>query len=108
MSEVVLTGIGRSETKPTLKDWAKKTFTFGGAEEAWRKTHTKEIEEMTKINASLSEDDRVKAMEKLDKSIKNSTKLRVVGNYGALAVVSSAIAFGGVKLIQHFLIPIDR
>lgn len=78
--QVVFTGEGRP-VKPTLKDWAKKTFTAEGNEVAWRQKHAKELEEMKAINAALPPEDRAKAMEKLDQRIKSSAKLRVVGNY---------------------------
>ncbi len=96
---VVFTGMSKAPEKRTLVAWGKeklrKSFTFKGAEEVWREKHAKEIQEMIAINSSLSDEDRGKAMEKLEKDIAVAAKVKVVGNYGAAALVTGAITYGG-------------
>gem|GEM_PF-3890727 len=98
--QVVFTGEGRPQKK-TLKEWAKKTFTFSGNEEAWRVSHEKELEMMRAINESLPEEKRGEAMKKIEAHVKSSAKLRVIGNYGATIVATAAVVGEGL-LIGNF------
>lgn len=86
--------------KPTLKDWAKKTFTFQGNEAAWRQKHQKDLELMRTINEALPPEKRGEVMEKIEKHIKSSAKLRVVGNYTALTAITAAVV-GETLLIAN-------
>lgn len=96
----MFTGMAKAPEKRTLVAWGKeklrKSFTFKGAEEVWREKHAKEIQEMIAINSSLSDEDRGKAMEKLEKDIATAAKIKVVGNYGAAALVTGTITYGGL------------
>lgn len=88
---------GKPEKK-TLKDWAKKIFTFEGNEAAWRQKNAKEIEEIKTINNSLSLEDRAKALEKMEKNIKISAKLRVVGNYVGSVLAPVLLGYAGFRI----------
>jgi len=102
---VVFTGMAKAPEKRTFMTWGKeklkKTFTFAGVEDEWRKKHAKEIQELTTINASLSDENRAKAMEKLKKDIKRAVVVKVAGNYGAAALVTTA-AVGEGLLIGNY------
>jgi hypothetical protein len=102
MTETMMIGVGKPVERPSLKTWAKDkirtSFTFAGAEEKWREKHAKEIQELQTINASLSDEDRVKAAEKLEKSIKTAAKVKVVGNYGAAVLVTTAVVGEGLLI----------
>lgn len=95
----MFTGMAKPPEKRTLVEWGKEklkqSFTFSGAEDVWREKHAKEIQELNAINESLSPEDRAKAMEKLDKDIAVAAKVKVMGNYGAAALVTGTITYGG-------------
>lgn len=99
---VVFTGMAKAPEKRTLvtlgKEKLRTSFTPAGVEEVWRKKHAKEIQELTTINASLSDEDRAKAMEKLEKDIKRAVVVKVAGNYGAAALVTTAVVGEGLLI----------
>jgi len=103
MAGVVFTGVGRPEGKPSLKSWATKMFTFEGNEKAWRDSHTKDIAEMTAINASLSPEQREQVMEKLDKAISRVAKVKVIRNYGVVALVTALFGGSAVALARKIM-----
>lgn len=98
----MFTGMAKPPEKKKIVTWGKeklkKSFTVSGAEEVWREKHAKEIQELTAINASLSDEDRAKAMEKLEKDIKRTAVVKVAGNYGAAALVTTALIGEGLLI----------
>lgn len=97
---VVFTGMAKPPEKRTLVGWGKeklkKSFTFAGVEEVWREKHAKEIDMVKKISDALPDTEKEKAMVELEKTIKNKTRIKVVGNYGAAALVTATATFGGL------------
>lgn len=97
-------GMGRPPEKlpggGRLKEKIRKAFTVKGAEEAWREKHAKEIQEITDVNSTLTEEERRAAMLKLENDAAKSARIKVATNYGALAVVTTA-AVGETLLIVN-------
>jgi len=74
-----------------LKEKIRKAFTFKGAEQAYREKHAQEFQELADVNSTLTEEERQAAMAKLESDAVKSAHIKVYTNYGALALVTTAV-----------------